>query len=166
MQDNQPITIDAELEQKPREKQKGGMKKGQLAGKTKKAVILAAEHGVELKEAMILAGYKPPLSPATVSRNKGLVEKYSLQTPRMQKLAHKAVLDTLQGKEVRYSAQKVTKDGVVVDYEEVITPSYTNKLAATAMVFDRVDPPVKRTESMNLNVTCDPVDLEAFRRRS
>ena len=142
-----------------------GKKPGDLSHKTRKAIALVVDHGVAPKEAMILTGCAKTVNPQTISAFKGKVEKYSLQRPVMQKLAHQALRDTLEGKEARYDAVKVFSNGAKVPYQEVIVPSYTNKLAAAAMIYDRVDPLVRRSENLNVNVGCSPVDLEKYRNR-
>lgn len=142
-----------------------GKKTGDLSHKTRKAIALVVDHGVEPKEAMVLTGCTKTVNPQSVSAFKGKVEKYSLQRPIMQKLAHQALRDTLEGKESRYDAVKVFSNGASVPYQEVIAPSYTNKLAAAAMVYDRVDPMIRRSENLSINVDCSPVDLEKYRNR-
>ena len=141
-----------------------GKKTGTLSGKMKKTIALAIDHGVEPKEAYMLVNGKVP-TPATATRVKQMVEKYSLQRPVMQKLANQAIKDTLEGKEARYDAVKVFSNGAKVPYQEVIAPSYTNKLAAAAMIYDRIDPLVRRSENLNVNVDCSPVDLAKYRNR-
>ena len=80
-------------------------------------------------------------------------------------MAHQAVKDTLQGKEARYDAVKVFSNGKREAYQEVIVPSYTNKLAAASMIFDR-DQPIKGQQGsqapsftqVNMNVYLNPSD--------
>lgn len=155
----------ADSAQKPAKKRTWGVQKGQLIGKCRKAVKLAAEHGVDVKEAMILSGYKEPLVSSRVSEMRKKVERYSLQTPQMQKLARDAVKDVLKGKEVTYTVSKAIPGIGVVDMEEKMIPSYSNKLAAAAMVVDRVDPAVKRVDSVQVSVSLDylPFDLGQYK---
>lgn len=141
-----------------------GKKPGKLGAKTEKAIELCLTTGITPKDAYTLANGKPP-TPPTATRLKHLVEKYSLQRPMMQKLANQAIKDTLEGKEARYDAVKVFSNGAKVPYQEVIVPSYTNKLAAAAMIYDRIDPLVRRSENLNVNVDCSPVDLAKYRNR-
>lgn len=135
---------------------------GTLAGKTLKAVALVVNHGVEPKEAYTLVNGKEPKRDA-LDNLKERVRQYSLQTPQMQKLARNAVRDALEGKAVKYDAEKILSNGKRVQYQEVVAPTYTNKLAAAAMVHDRVDPIVRRSENLNINAEMAPVDLSRYR---
>lgn len=155
--------IEPEVVKKVKKGPKGGKQPGVLATKTRKAVSLVVNHGVDPKDAYALVNGKPPKRDA-LDNLREQVRKYSLQTPQMQRLARDAVKDALQGKEMRYDAVKILGNGAKVPYEEVIVPSYTNKLAAAAMVQDRVDPVVRRSENINVNVDCCPVDLSRYRR--
>jgi hypothetical protein len=139
-------------------------KPGTLSHKTVQALNLAVNHGVEPKEAYILANGKAP-SRATLTDFKRKVSKFSLQAPGMVKLAHQAVKDVLDGKEARYDAVKVFSNGKKVKYQEVMIPTHTNRLAAAAMIYDRTDPLVRRSENLNVNVDCSPVDLSKYRNR-
>jgi hypothetical protein len=133
------------LPRKPGEKGgKGGeplKKPGTISRKMKQTLELAVEHGIDPKQAYALVNGKIP-SKATLGRVKDKARRMSLTAPAMVKLAHQAVRDTLEGKEARYDAVKVFSNGKREAYQEVIVPSYTNKLAAAAMIFDR-DQPIK-----------------------
>jgi hypothetical protein len=83
----------------------------------------------------------------------------------MVKLAHEAVKDTLQGKEARYDAVKVFSNGNREEYQEVIVPSYTNKLAAASMIYDRIEPlrgqqgnQAPQFTQVNISVYANPSD--------
>lgn len=132
--------------------------------KHQKAAELVINHGVDEKTALMLAVGKVPDS-ATLCRFREKVSKYSLSRPALQKLASKAVQDTLQGKVVEIDAVKILANGQKVPYTEKIVPSYTNKLAAAAMVADRTEPIVRQNMNMNVNVDIAPVDLSRYRNR-
>lgn len=144
--------------------EKRGKPHGALSHKTRKALALVIDHGVEPKEAYMLTHGKAPSKDA-IARLKQKCDKYSLQRPALQKLATNAVKDTLQGKEVRYDAVKILANGQKVPYQEVVVPSYTNKLAAAAMVHDRVDPVVRQNMNLNVNAEISPVDLTKYLNR-
>jgi hypothetical protein len=82
----------------------------------------------------------------------------------MQKLASRAVQDVLQGKVVEVDAVKILANGEKVPYVEKIVPTYTNKLAAAAMVADRVEPIVRQSVNLNIDVDICPVDLSRYGR--
>ena len=140
-------------------------KPGTLDRKTQKALDLAVNHGVTPKDAYTLVNGKVP-TPATLTRFKQKVSKHSLQAPGMAKLAHQVVKDALMGVGAAVHQQAFDKKtGKVVDFTETIAPTFTNRLVAAAMVVDRVDPLVRRSENLNVNVDCSPVDLEKYRNR-
>jgi len=102
--------------------------------------------GLDHKTALQAVNYKRDIRPETVSRFKAKCQKYSLSQPKMQKLASKAVQDCLSDKPINGE----------------ILPSYTNKLAAASMVYDRVDPVIRQNLNVNVN-TVHPVDLSRWR---
>ena len=138
---------------------------GEMSWKTKKALALVINHGVDPKEAYTLANGREP-SPANLTGFKQKVEKFSLQAPALQKLAHQVVKDTLKGKVRTYEAQKVCAGIGVVDYIETVSPSHTNQLAAAAMVMDRVDPILKVSLNRNEHVEIPPIDLSNYLNRT
>jgi hypothetical protein len=88
-------------------------------------------------------------------------KKYQLASPELIQLSHKVIKEALKGKEHTYTAQKVTPKGDVVDYKEVIAPTYANRLAAASMVYDRFDP-VKQTGSGNGESQPHPINLQLY----
>ncbi len=66
--------------------------------------------------------------------------RWSLKNPSMVKLANNQVKRILKAEAREVEQQKVTKDGQVIDYIEKIVPSDTNILAASMMVYDRIEP--------------------------
>jgi len=120
-------------------------------GKTKRAMDLVVNHGVEPKEALILATGNTTPTPKTVIEFKEKVRKYSLSRPSMVKKAFSAVQETLDMKPI------LTADG------KEIFPSHTNRLAAAAMVADRVEPMVRQNVNLNINADISPVDLDRYR---
>lgn len=140
------------------------------AQKTLDAIQLVSA-GLDPTKALQAVNYKTNITAQAVNKFKKKFQKYSLTQPKVVKLAHKAILDTLNGETSEYTAQKVTKDGDVVEYQEVIAPSVTNKLAAAAMVYDRVEPVKREAEgnpegntyldlsTINVQINCQsPVD--------
>lgn len=119
-----------------------------LKEKTRKAFDLC-DRGMEPKLALSVVNNGQPVTPTAVSLFKRKYEKYSLTTKKMQKLAHKAVQETLEMKEV---------NGVL--------PTVSNRISAAQMVVDRVDPIVKVNENHNVNVDLHPVDLSKYLKRN
>lgn len=105
------------------------------------AQMTMLQNGVDAKTALLLTNpYKDTISREAVHKLRQKYKKYSLQTPEIVKLAHGVVRKTLKGEIIEFPAQKVTKEGFVVDYTETIAPSITNQLAAASMVYDRFEP--------------------------
>ena len=148
----------------PKER-KGGRKKGQLTTKVRTAIKLTADHGVPVKEAMILAGYGPRLPNSTVKGIRDKAAKYALTSPRMVRKAHRAIEDTLDMKPITYAASKPVAGIGVVDYTETIMPTVTNRLAAASMVMDRDQPTINRNVNLNINADLHPVDLSKYCNR-
>lgn len=126
------------------------------------AQLTMIENGVDVKTALLLTNtYKDTVSPQAVSKARAKFKKYSLAAPSTIKSANSQIKRILSGETREITQQRATKDGKVVEFTEVIAPSDTNILAAASMVYDRYEPVVKQT--LNVNVECDPVNLEAFR---
>lgn len=143
--------------------QNSGKKPGTLSRKTKTALNLAINHGVDPKTAITLASGGITPSATAVSNFKAKVAKYSLQAPGMQKLASNVVKDVLKGKVVTYSTQKAVAGVGIVDMEITERPTFTNQLAAAAMVMDRVEPIVKHNINVNANLDFLPFSLESLK---
>jgi hypothetical protein len=125
--------------------------------------------------AMLDAGVKPEIAvqllnntnkPArsTVSLLKAKHKKYSLTAPKMQKLAHSAIQDCLTDQPIKQAIIKKDKDGNAIEIIEETVPSWTNKIAAASMVYDRCEPIVR--QSVQINVDVDPINLDAYRNKA
>ena len=123
------------------------------------AANLVINHGVDPKEALELATGKP-VPKRTVDGFKDKVRRYALTAPSLVKAARNVVKDAMQFKAVEINQQTVNKQGQVVEYTEKIIPSYTNALAASAMVLDR-DQPIKHV-NLNVSASISPVNLDDF----
>lgn len=120
--------------------------------------------GIDARKALQVVHNKAKVANQTVSSLRQKHRQYSLAKPRTVALAQKAILDTLKGETSEIRQQKVGKAGQVIEYTEIIAPTVTNKLAAAAMVYDRYEPAITRTESVNVNVS--PVDLANYRSQN
>ena len=161
--DNDNDITDAEIVEQPQKIRKGMGIAGCMAGKTKKAIALVEQHGLTPREALILATGKPNISHAAVSSFKAKVAKHSLQTPQMQRMAASVVKDVLKGSTRSFETEKVI-NGQKVNVTETLAPSYTNQLAAAAMVYDRLEPIVRQNLNINANLKdFMPVNLDDYR---
>jgi hypothetical protein len=124
--------------------------------------IKIVEAGIDPAKALQLVNNGRKVSDTSVSSFKSKLRKHSLTQPKVVKLAHKALIDCLKGETSTYTAEKVTKDGDVVQYQEVIAPTVTNKVAAASLVYDRYEPVIKQVANINLNMDCSPVDLSKY----
>ena len=128
-----------------------------------KAQMLMLDAGVNARTALLLTNPdKDKISRVAEHKLRAKYRKYSLTRPSTVKLAERAILDTLQDRVIQHAAQKVTKDGEVVDYTETIAPTYTNKLAAAAVVYDRYEP-VTGSEEAGVRLTL--IDLSGYRNQ-
>lgn len=125
-------------------------KEPRFYGKTKRALDLVTEHGVDPKDALILATGNQNVTSGAVSHFREKVRKYSLSRPAMVKMAHQAIKETLAMKPVDIG------DG------KQMFPSHTNRLAAAAMVADRAEPIVRANLNINADVEA-PIDLDALK---
>jgi hypothetical protein len=110
--------------------------------KTLEAMKLV-DMGLPAKQALQYVNLKDNISNQAVSKFKAKYKKYSLASPKMVKLANVAIKDCLSDKPINGD----------------IFPSYTNKLAAVSLVYDRYEPAIKQQANLNINVDCHPVDL-------
>jgi len=102
--------------------------------------------GVEPAKALQLVNNGRKVSGTSVSLFKSKLKKHSLSSPKIVKLAHNAIKDCLEDKAIN----------------DEIYPSYTNKLAAASLVYDRYEPAIKQVASLNVNLDCSPVDLSRY----
>lgn len=124
---------------------------------TKKQVGFLAlrRSGLSVKDAAETIGYN--VTHAHVLNKK--LEKHSLKTPELAKLAKKAVTETLRMEAIQ--RQSVLRSGEVVTYEE--KPSVSNRLDAARLVLERTEPAIRKAETVNLNGTLAvPVDLSRY----
>jgi hypothetical protein len=123
-------------------------REGEIRSKTKKALELVAEHGVDPKDALTLV-HGRQLAGSSVKAFRRKAAQYSLTRPAMVKLAHDVVKNTLSGQVDTYTTQKLHRDGTVMTVTETLVPTHTNKLAAAAMVFDRAEPVIRQNVNLN-----------------
>jgi hypothetical protein len=127
--------------------------------KTQQAADLIVKHGVDEKTALILAGCKTQMSNGNLSRFREKVRKYALTSPRMVKKAFKALEDTIDMVPIKIPVSKPVAGVGIVDYEETVIPSITNRLAASFAVLDRDQPIIKHTANVNYNIDVDPIQM-------
>lgn len=110
-----------------------------LRPKTIRAMKLV-DAGLSEREALQATNYKNSISREAISKFRVKYRKYSLIAPPVVKLAHNQVKRILAAEEREVARQKITSDGQVVDYTEVIVPTDSNILAAASMVYERFEP--------------------------
>ena len=127
------------------------------AQKTIDAINLVSA-GLEPTKALQAVNYKANITQQAVNKFKKKYQKYSLTSPKITKLAHDAITDCLSDQPI--IQVKKDKDGNEVT--EAISPTWSNKMAAASMVYDRVEPVIHRAESVSHHVI-HPVDLSKYR---
>lgn len=148
------VTQTQPKERKPFKKPVGAYSKP-----TKDAIALATTYDIPPKEAYQIVTGKTP-HPETLKNVEKAVEKWSLRHPAALKSASKTIRAFAAGQSV----------GGVLDPETgklvgEIKPKDSTVLAAAQRVLDQVDPVVRKSENVNVNIEIDPVDLSQFRRR-
>lgn len=118
-----------------------------LAKKTREAMKLVHEHGLEPKNALMLVTGNPKPHRNTVTKFAEKCAKWSIERPAVQKIAHNTLAAFAAGKEV---------NGVI--------PKASDVKAAAERIIDQVTPIVRRTENLNVNVDICPVDLSKYRK--
>jgi hypothetical protein len=122
------------------------------------AFALLKENGLTNTEASKAVGYSQGTGRVVSSK----INKLSLIHPKIVKLAHKAIEDTLLMKPLEIEKTSIDKEtGVSVPYTEKIYPSHAVRLQAAGDVYDRYQPKVTKVESQNLNVNLQ-VDYSEF----
>jgi len=114
------------------------------------------------KDAYKLVKGRDDISIVSQSRLRAKYKQWSLTSPQMQKLAHHAIKDTLKLKPLQISKGKDADGKEII---EEIYPSHTNRIAAAAMVADRVEPVVRQNLNVNANIDISPVNLDNYRNR-
>lgn len=120
--------------------------------------IKLVDMGIEPKQALQITNFKKDITPYAVTKFKKKYQKYSITAPKIQKLAHNAITDCLSDAPI---IQK-RKDKQGNEIVEEIPPTWTNKIAAASMVYDRTEPAIRQQANLNLNVDVHPVDLSLY----
>lgn len=137
------------------EQQQTETKQTRYAQKTLDAMALV-QAGLKPKEALKAVNYTNKISDRAVSSFNKKFRKHSLTAPTMVKLAHHAVKDCLTDTPIT----QVKKDKQGNEIVEEIAPTWTNKLAAAAMVYDRVEPVKGGTDTPGQ--TINYIDLRSY----
>lgn len=145
-----------------RKEQLNDVKTPRFYGKTQRAADLVVKHGVEPREALLIANNGKLPDRSNIARFKEKCAKYSLSSPKMEKKAYNLLNQVLEMRPLELKQQTVNRQGEVVEYTETIAPTFTNGLAAAAMVFDRTQGIVNKSLNVNASVSISPVDLTQF----
>lgn len=131
--------------------------------KNTRAAIAMMDSGMDAKTALQIVNNTDKPAKATIYSLKAKYKKYSLTHPRTVKAASSQIKRILSGEAREIEQQKVTKDGQVVNYTEVIAPSDTNILAAASLVYDRYEPVIK--QGVQVNVDISAINLDDYRNK-
>jgi hypothetical protein len=131
--------------------------KPKYAQKTLDAMNLVSA-GLEPMKALQAVNFKANITQQAVNKFKKKYQKYSLTAPKITKLAHNAIVDCLTDQPIINT--KRDKDGNEIT--EAISPTWSNKIAAASMVYDRVEPVIHKAENVSHHVI-HPVDLSRYR---
>ena len=107
-----------------------------LYQKTKDAIAMVTA-GLDARTALKYANFKDNISDRQVIRLNKKVRKYSLTSPSIIKLAHKAIKDCLND----------------VPINGNIFPTYSNKIAIAGMAYDRFEPVKSQQTEANQVIT-------------
>jgi hypothetical protein len=101
------------------------------------------------------------ISNGRVSQIDRELQQWGLKNLKMVRLAHNVVKNVLKGMPQEQARRAATKDGQVIDYIDNIYPTHTNQLQAATMVYDRVEPVRKDTDTSTSAPVC-PVSINVL----
>lgn len=130
-----------------------------------KAYLTLRANGFNPKQAHELAGGKKAKSSGTPYMREKRLRTKSIVNPKLTKLAHLAVEETLRMQPVDIERVVVTKEGNQVRVQDKLYPSHSNRLTAAQLIIDRDEPAIQKHLNMNVNAgdVADLVDLKAYR---
>jgi hypothetical protein len=112
--------------------------------------------GMSPKQALQATNFKKDISPAGIANFKKKYKKHSLTHPKLIKLAHHAVTDCLTDQPII----STHKDRQGREITEETPPTWSNKLAAASMVYDRFEP-VKQPNGSDGGMTVNIIPIAA-----
>lgn len=121
-----------------------------------KAYAALKASGLEKAEIAKVLGIKKKSKDSRVSQLERSVKTKSIVNPKMVKLAHKAVEETLEMQPVTVTEVMTDKDGEQKTIEKKLYPSHSNRLDAAKMILNRSEPEVQK----HLNVNVDGKDIQ------
>ena len=133
-----------------------------LHNKTKRAIELV-DKGVPEDLALQVVNNRQNISPQAVHQFKQKLLKYSLTSPRTVKAAANQLSRILKAEPRSIKQQKINKDGEVIEYIEQISPPDSVIMTAIGEIYSRYQPAT--TQSINVSVTVDPIDLGDYLNR-
>lgn len=130
-----------------------------------KAYLVLRANGFNPKQSHELAGGKKAKSSGTPYMREKRLRTKSIVIPKLKKLAHQAVEETLRMQPVDIERIVVTKDGNQVKVNDKLYPSHSNRLTAAQLIIDRDEPAIQKHLNMNINAgdVADLIDLEPYR---
>lgn len=135
-----------------------------LSRKDQAFAVLRA-NGFKPQEAHELAGGKNPKDRTTPYLREKRIKTKSIVNPKLTKLAHLAVEETLRMQPVDIERVVVTKEGNQVRVQDKLYPSHSNRLTAAQLIIDRDEPAIQKHLNMSINAgdIADLIDLQAYR---
>jgi hypothetical protein len=114
-------------------------KQPKMLQKTIDAMMLV-DAGLSFRKALQATNMKQNVSNAGIACFKAKYKKHSLTAPKTVKLAHDVITDILAGTPQLEPRKKITKDGQVVEYNEEVMPTWSNRATVALAVYDRYEP--------------------------
>jgi hypothetical protein len=129
------------------------------------SAIKLVNAGESPETALKIVNNKDTITRGAVSHFKKKLTKYALTRPKIQKLADDQITRILKGESREITQRKVTKDGKVIEYQEVIPCTDTNITSVLGYVLERTQPAIRQNQNLNVNVDVHPVDLSLYLNR-
>jgi len=136
------------IDKDTKERVKQALGYDRISEKTARIILLVSQ-GIALESAYRMVMNKELTCKVTKSDLKAKSEKFLLNSPQMQKLAHKAVKETLQMKPIE------TEKGLIY-------PRVSDRLAAASMVTERTEPKKSETGQGSINLFIDKLQVNQF----
>jgi len=129
------------------------------------AYTLMRANGSSKKEAYKSIGGKGKHVNSIVYNMEKRIKSKSIVNPKMVKLAHTAVMETLEMKPVTVTETVTDREGESKTIEKNIYPSHANRLDAAKLILSRSEPEIQKHMKLNVDVQMgrDLIDLSGYR---
>ena len=128
------------------------------------AYTLMRANGSSKKEAYKSIGGKGKHVNSIVYNMEKRIKSKSIVNPKMVKLAHTAVMETLEMKPVTVTETVTDREGESKTIEKNIYPSHANRLDAAKLILSRSEPEIQKHMNLNVEVKAgrDLIDLSGY----